>query len=118
MNELIFRELRYDFDPRELREIARDLADELQRVYDLRGEKKTTVAGLEAAIKLAEETTASLQRKYRLGYEMREVECMALFHEPRDGMKRIARRDTGEVLEETAMSRDEIEAERQRRLAI
>jgi hypothetical protein len=67
------------------------------------------VASLAASIKEAESRAADSTKKINNGYELREVECLAVLETPRAGMKRIIRLDTNEVVREEAMTLSEMQ---------
>lgn len=99
-----YEDLPYKFTRDELRQLGEQLALANQNVYTLRGNKKTTVASMEAAIKEAEERAADITRKLNEKSEMRATEVEALFDTPRIGLKTIRRVDTGEEIRTDPMS--------------
>ena len=50
-----------------------------------------------------------LSRDINGGWEMRYIECVCQFHTPTIATKRIVRQDTGEVVRECAMEKDELQ---------
>jgi hypothetical protein len=50
-----------------------------------------------------------LSNNINMGWEMREIECVVEFHKPRQGVKRIIRLDTGEIVREQQMSGGELQ---------
>jgi len=105
----LYEAIKYTFGPNEIRTLGESLAREAQNVFDLRAQKASTVAELSASIKSAESRVGDLTQKINNGYEMREVECLALMETPRPGMKRIIRVDTNEMVREEAMTMNEMQ---------
>ena len=99
-----FEDLPYPFTRDELRQLGEDLARANQKVYTLRGDKKTTVASLEAAIKLAEHEAAALTQKINEKSELRSTEVAYLLDTPRIGMKTLQRLDTQEEVRVEGMT--------------
>ena len=104
MERRLYEAIKYTFGPEEIRELGESLAREAQNVFDLRGEKANTMATYTASIKSAEKRVGDLTTKINNGFEMREVECLAMLETPRPGMKRIIRLDTNETVREEAMT--------------
>ncbi len=105
-----YESVKYNFNAGELRELGEVLARDVQSVFDLRGQKATVSAELAAAIKSAEKRVSEVTRKINHGYELRDVEVIALFETPRPGLKQIVRLDNNEVLREEAMTTEEMQA--------
>jgi len=93
----LYEPIKYVFKPEEIRELGEALARENQNVYDLGEQKKTAMATFTATIKAANKRAAELTTKINNGYELREVECVAIMDTPRPGMKRIVRLDDPDV---------------------
>lgn len=104
-----YETLKFTFGPEDLMDLGQQLARETQGVYDFEKRKKEIDAELAAQIKAANGRVECLTTKLNNGYEMREVEVMVLFDEPRQGMKRIIRADNNEHLRDDAMSFDELQ---------
>lgn len=105
----LYESIKYTFLPDEIRALGEGLARENQTIYDLREQKTNVVASLTASIKEAESRAADTTKKINNGYEMREVECLAMLETPRPGMKRIIRLDTNEMVREEAMTMNEMQ---------
>lgn len=105
----IFEAIKYTFKSDEIRELGEALAREAQTVFDLEQQKKTMTAGMAAQIKGANKRVADLTLKINQGFELREVECLALMETPRPGMKRIIRCDNSETVREEAMTVGEMQ---------
>jgi hypothetical protein len=109
MEKRLYESIKYTFDKNEIRELGEGLAREAQTVFDLKAQKKSVVASLGASIEAANNRVADLTTKINNGYELREVECLALMETPRAGMKRIVRLDNNETVREEAMTMAEMQ---------
>jgi hypothetical protein len=109
MEKRLYESIKYTFTRDEIRGLGEGLARENQTIYDLREQKTNLVASLAASIKEAESRAADSTKKINNGYELREVECLAVLETPRAGMKRIIRLDTNEVVREEAMTLSEMQ---------
>ncbi len=109
MDKRLYESIKYTFGQDEIRGLGEGLAREAQTVFDLKAQKKSVMAALNAQIEAANNRVADLTTKINNGYEMREVECMALMEMPRAGMKRIIRVDTNETVREEAMTLAEMQ---------
>ena len=105
----LYESIKYTFGSTEIRELGESLAREAQTVFDLKAQKKSTNAAMGASIEAANNRVADLTTKINNGYEMREVECLAMLETPRAGMKRIIRLDTNETVREEAMTMQEMQ---------
>jgi hypothetical protein len=105
----MYESIKYTFGPTEIRELGEGLAREAQCVFDLKAQKKSVMASLTASIEAANKRVADLTTKINNGYELREVECLAMMETPRPGMKRIIRLDTNETVREEAMTMNEMQ---------
>lgn len=101
--------MRYDFRQSELLEHARNLGRLNQELATAQERKKAVSADLAAAVKRCEEAVAEETRLVTNGYEYRDIECTVWYHEPRSGVKTIARGDTGEFVKEARMTHDELQ---------
>ena len=110
MSDRSFESIKYPFNPLEIKNLGEALARETQSVLELEARKKTVDAELNGQIKAALEHCADLARKINIGWELRDVEVMAMMETPRPGMKRIIRVDNNEHLRDEAMTRDEMQA--------
>lgn len=104
-----YETLKFTFSADEIRELGQQLARETQGVYDLETRKKELDAELGASIKSANGRIADITKRLNNGYEMREIEVIVLFDEPKQGMKRIIRVDNNEHLRDEAMTFDEMQ---------
>jgi len=109
MERRLYESIKYVFTSTEIRELGEALAREAQNVFDLREQKATAVASITATIKSANKRVADLTTRINNGYELREVECLAMMETPRPGMKRIVRLDTQETVREEAMTMQEMQ---------
>lgn len=110
MTGRLTEKVRYTFSPDELRELGSMLAREDQGIRDLRDQKSAATAAISARIKEADRRASELAVKLNNGYELREVEVMAMLETPRPGMKRIIRPDTGEHLRDEPMTAEEMQS--------
>ena len=104
-----YEALKFTFGADDIRELGQKLARETQNVYDLESRKKELDAEFSAQIKAANNRVAEITTKLNNGYEMREVEVMILLDEPKQGIKRVVRVDTGEHLRDEAMTLEEMQ---------
>ena len=105
----LYESIKYTFNNSEIRELGESLARENQTVIDLKAQKKALVAQLTGQIEAATNRVADTSTKINNGFEMREVECLALMETPRAGMKRIIRLDNNETVREEAMTMAEMQ---------
>jgi hypothetical protein len=99
-----YEQVRRNFTEREMADMHEALVQRVGEVKDLRSEKTQANASLNAAIKGAEKGVFDLQEKLALGYEMVEVEVLAIMDRPVQGSKTIIRVDTGEDLRTEPMT--------------
>ncbi len=102
-----YESIKFTFGSDDLRELGQTLAREAQVVYDLEKRKKEMDAEMAAQIKAANGRVQDLTTKINNGYELREIEVLVLFDEPKSGMKRVVRIDTNEIVREEAMTLEE-----------
>ena len=100
----LYEAIKYTFTQDEIRELGEALAREAQTVFDLKEKKASVDADLSALIKAANRRVGEIADKVNSGFEMREVECLALMEDPRPGMKKIIRIDTNEEVRVEAMT--------------
>lgn len=94
------KQLRYDFTAVEIHDLSLRLAHETKKLTAVEEEKKTIQSQYKAKVDEVKASTNTLSNLVSDGWEMREVECEVEFHKPRQGMKSLTRKDTGEVIEE------------------
>jgi hypothetical protein len=104
-----FESVKRVYTDKEMAEMNDALVQSVGEVKTLRGEKKQADSTLGAAIKTAEKTVFDLQEKLSQGYELVEVEVMALMNEPEPGRKQIIRIDTSQVLRVEMMTPRELQ---------
>lgn len=90
------RFLTYHFTNEEKQNLGEDLADMNQSKKRLTNELKSLTNAKKAEISKVEERMEELSDKIRTGEEGREIECNVIFHFPKEDMKIITRKDTGE----------------------
>jgi hypothetical protein len=101
--------LRYPFTEDETKEIAKQLAPSVTSKTRAEEEQKSAQAQFKQRIELEVTQIQRLSNNINMGWEMREIECVVEFHKPRQGVKRIIRLDTGEIVREQQMSGGELQ---------
>lgn len=109
MEKRLYESVKYIFSHSEIHDLGEALAREAQTVFDLKERKASINADLVAQIKSANGRVSELTNRINNGYELREVECLAMMETPRPGMKRIIRIDTNEALRDEPMSQAEMQ---------
>lgn len=104
-----YESVKFTFSSEDLLEMGQQLAREAQGVYDLEKKKKEYDAEISASIKAANGRVQTLTTKVNNGYEMREVEVLVMYDEPKAGMKRVVRVDTNSIIREEPMTVDEMQ---------
>jgi hypothetical protein len=99
-----FESVRRNYTEQQLRDMNEGLVQAVGDVKNLRGEKASAMSTIGAAVKQAEARVFDLQEKISLGYEVVDVEVLAVMDEPEPGKKKIIRADTSEVLRVELMS--------------
>jgi len=94
------RKLECDLTDIELRESAESLAHTIQNKYEILAEKKEAMSGFKSRIEKCDEVILKNTNALNTGKEEREIDCEIQLNEPKDGVKTITRRDTGETWEE------------------
>jgi hypothetical protein len=105
-----YESVKYTFTHDEIRTLGEQLAREAQTVFDLREQKATLTAELAGDIKSANKRVGDLTHKINHGYELREVEVMTMYENPRPGQKTIIRVDNNETLRVEPMSMKEMQS--------
>ena len=101
---------KYEFDEKEKREIAAQMAEASAKSQDLEIEKKEVAATIKARIETNTKELHELGKQYRDGYEWRSLECRREY-DYEGGMVRVYRKDTGEIVEERGMTTSERQPE-------
>jgi hypothetical protein len=101
--------LRYEFSELELRDFSVSLAREVQNLASLEHEKKEAMAEFAAQIEARKSDLSKYARFISNRHEYRNIDCEVAFHKPNTGWKTVARKDTGEVIETVAMTREEMQ---------
>lgn len=109
MEHRLYEPIKYAFSGEEIRALGEALARENQTIYDLREQKASAVASLTASIKAANKRAADLTAKINNGYELREVEVLAMLETPRPGLKTIVRIDNNEEIRVEPMTLQEMQ---------
>lgn len=98
------RNLRYDFTAKETHDLSLELASATKKLAAIEEEKSSVTSQYGAKIKEAKATCNKLSNLVADGYEIREVECEVIFHQPQQGKKTIIRKDSGKVTAIEAMT--------------
>lgn len=103
------RYLRHDYTDQEMKDLSKHLNAALKEKKSLESTKKSVMSDYKARIdyKTAELDSISLQCSQ--GWEDRDTECTVYFNTPKTGMKRVVRDDSGEIVEELAMTKQEMQ---------
>ena len=101
--------LRYDFNQDEMSRLSRDLALSIRKRDQAQNALKAAQAQFKQQIEAETATTNLLANQVAMGYEMRNIDCVVYFHTPEAGRKQIVRTDTGELVREEKMRRDEMQ---------
>jgi hypothetical protein len=102
--ERTYESVKRYFTEAEIAEMHEALVVRVGEVKELRGEKKQVDSTLGASIKTAEKGVFDLQEKLATGYEVMDVEVIAIMDEPSPGQKKIIRTDNNEVLRTEPMT--------------
>ena len=94
-DETEIRPCKYVFTDEEMREIAGKLAAATQELEDLENEKKAVASSYKERIDHAQLKARRESRRYRDGYEIRNIECRVLRNYD-DGTINYVRTDNGE----------------------
>lgn len=94
---------KYKFSEEELRKIAETLAMKTQELAEIEEEKKAVASAFKERGDRVSAEQRSAARKYKDGYEMRNIEC-EVRRDYDAGIIRYIRTDTGEIAQETQMS--------------
>ena len=101
--------LRYDFSQDEMTRLSRDLALAVRKREQAQNALKAAQAQFKQQIEAETANIALFANFVSMGYEMRNIDCMVNFHQPEPGRKQIWRMDTGELVREEKMRRDEMQ---------
>ena len=109
--ETVIRPCKYTFTPEELREIAENMAEATQKLQSLEEERKAVAASFKEQCEQLLLTMRRAARRYRDGFEMRDIECEV--RRDYDALTiTYIRTDTGEIAAVRPMN----DAEKQMRL--
>lgn len=101
---------KYEFSEQEKKEIASKMAEATTKAQELEIEKKEVAATIKARIETNAKELHEFGKQYRDGYEWRSIECRREYDDI-EGVVRTYRKDTGEVVEERAMTASERQQE-------
>ena len=94
---------KYTYSQEELKDIAEKLAISTQALEELESEKKAVASSYKERIESAQNDIRGAARRYKDGYEMRNIEC-EVARDYDAGVIRYVRTDNGEVACETKMT--------------
>jgi DNA segregation ATPase FtsK/SpoIIIE-like protein len=94
----------------EVRDLGKNLADEMGRLVELETEAKQAANQYKSSMKQIQATTARLSGLVRQGYEQREVGCLEIINYKTNRMV-VQRTDTGIVVEDRPLRMDERQLE-------
>lgn len=100
------RYLKYVFTEEEKKLMGSDLAQKFAIHTEAEGRLKSVSTQIKSEISTIESQMASISEKIRSGYEYRDIECDVEMDYDR-GRVVVIRMDTGEIVEDRAMSVDE-----------
>lgn len=92
------------FSDRELLDIGKEQSKIIQKIVELKAEKKSSAKQFDSDIALQEQLMNEKANKINSGSEERLVECLVTYHEPVEGEKTIVRLDTNEKVETVEMT--------------
>ena len=104
-------QLRHQFTQKETLEIAKKMAEANRDLALALEEKKAITTQLKAKCEGIASRVAEAAGKINSGFEYRLTSVTVKYHTPKTGAKRLIRDDTGEILEEEAMSQAELQDE-------
>lgn len=100
------RYLRYDFTAVETHTMSVELASKHQEMVNVENQKKAATSQFSSRLSNIKSSIGELSDKVANGFEIREVTCDVVYHRPRQGMKTLTRKDTGEKIEEKMTDSD------------
>lgn len=109
--DTITEQIQCSYAPEEMATIAKGLAAAIAEVETIEEEKKESNSAFKARI---DEQTAAINdaaRKYKKGYEVRDVLCDIRYNDPAPGQKSIYRMDTKELVRTVEMTWEEKQEE-------
>lgn len=104
------KELRYDFDEKEIVELARKQGFKHKDLDVVEAEKKMSASQFKGRIEILEGEIEACTDKIMAGFEMRMIEVGVFYHTPKQGYKTSVRLDTGETVDEDRMSQAECQS--------
>jgi len=106
----IKKELRYYFTPDDKLKMGDEMAAAVEQIAEIQEDKAKYMAGIKDRLSKAEGVINSNGRKLRQGWELRMIEC-SMVKDFETNFVKITRNDTGEVVEERAMTVEERQRE-------
>lgn len=92
------RTLKYEFSAIETHELSLQLASKTKEKVALEEEKKSVASSYKARIDEVTATCNKLSNQVSDGFEMRDIECEGLHHQPEVGKKSIIRTDNNQLV--------------------
>lgn len=105
------KHLRCPLTDAEIIAASRRLADLIAQTAQLKDDKKRVAKDFDSRVATITGEANIEHAKVLNGFECRDVDCSVMFDFPRRGMKRITRDDTGEEVEVSRMTADELQDE-------
>ena len=99
--------LPYHFTQDELLKMGNEQSLAIQKIGELKAEKKSLSKEKDSEISEQEAILNSLANKINTGKENRLIDCRIIYHSPKEGEKTIIRMDTNEKVEVTEMSNED-----------
>lgn len=106
-NDICTEFLRYEFRPMEIKEMGQELANQYNRLRQIEEEETAMKAQIKDRKATCDQAIGKLSRLIGAQFEMRNVECVILWHTPAVGFCTIVRKDTGELVKERIMTHEE-----------
>ena len=105
----VMHQVKYAFSRAELLELGETLARATDEMREIDRRKKQAAADLAAELKRADGDVFLLSTKLKDKFEFREMPCIAVYGQPRAGLKTILRADTREEVETLPMDEYEMQ---------
>lgn len=101
--------LKYTFSEMEKRDIAQEMARNIQQKEAKEDEKKAIVAQFKAELESIQRDVNQASQRLTNGYEHKNIDCEMWFHSPTEGFCQIFRIDNLEMVRERKMTQDELQ---------
>ena len=104
------KHLKYEFEPEELQELGQNLASKHDELSQFEDALKTIKAEYKEKITRVESEISSIVRKVNVKSEYRDIDCFQQWDYDL-AIYRVVRKDSGEVVEERALTDEERQME-------